>query len=308
MTLPPRLAAAALTLAVAFHPAAGRCQAATAPAAALRVDPVVVQMEHISIAATGKGPPVVLIPGLASPRETWAGIVPALARNHRVYLVQVNGFAGENPRGNLVPGVLDGIVADLHAYLLREKLAGAAVVGHSLGGLVAMKLAIAHPGDAGRLMIVDALPFYGRLFGPAVTPAMLEPRGAAMRDAIRAQYGKPADPAASEAIANGLALKPDSRARVKAWAMAADPRVTAQAMYEDLTTDVSADLPRIAVPVTLVVPYNNALPQAKADALYRGAYAGTPHLTVVEVADSAHFVMLDQPQAFASALAAFLAR
>ena len=136
---------------------------------------------------------------------------------------------------------------------------------------------------------------------------MLEPRAAAMRDQLAASYGKPADPAAGEAIANQLALKPESRARVKAWVAAADPRVTAQAMYEDLTTDVTADLPRIAVPVTLVLPYNAALPQAKVDALYRNAYAGTPHLNVVEIADSAHFAMLDQPAAFARALNAFLA-
>ena len=88
--------------------------------------------------------------------------------------------------------------------------------------------------------------------------------------------------------------------------MKADPRVTGQAMYEDLTTDVTADLPRIAVTVTLVVPYKDAASQAKADALYRDAYTGAPHLTVVEVADSAHFVMLDQPAAFTAALATFL--
>ena len=299
--LPLRLAASAIALAAVASPHAGRCQspvAASAPAT---------QMEHVSIVATGRGTPVVLIPGLSSPRETWAGIVPALAKTHRVLLVQVNGFGGDDPRGNLAPGILDGVVADLHAYLARERLTRAAVVGHSLGGLVAMKLALAHPGDAGRLMIVDSLPFYGRLFGPSVTPAMLAPRAAAMRDAMAAQYGKPADPAAIGQVADALALKPDSRVAVRRWMAAADPRVSGQAMYEDLSTDVTADLPRLTMPVTLVVPYNDTLPQAKVDALYRGAYAGTPRLSVVEVPDSAHFVMLDQPTAFRAALDAFLA-
>lgn len=303
--LPLRLAASALTLAVALHPAAGRCQ--TPVAVPARLSPAEVRMQHISVVAVGKGSPVVLIPGLSSPRETWADMVPALAKTHRVFLVQVNGFGGDAPGANLRPGILDGVVADLHAYVARERIAGAAVVGHSLGGLVAMKLAIAHPGDAGRVMIVDSLPFYGRLFGPTLTPAMLEPRAAAMRDAMTAQYGKPADAAATDTIANQLALKPASRARLKGWMAAADPRVSGQAMYEDLGSDVTADLPRIVVPVTLVVPYNDTLPQAKVDALYRGAYAGMPHLTVVEVADAAHFVMLDQPDAFARAMAAFLA-
>lgn len=307
--LPLRLAASALTLAVVLQAPAARCQAHVPMSvmSSLRVMSPAATTEHVTIVdLLGSGSPVVLIPGLSSPRETWDGVAQTLSSGHRVIVVQVNGFAGDDPHGNLKPGILDGVVADLHAYLAHEKLAGTAVVGHSLGGLVALKLALAHPGDAGRLMIVDALPFYGRLFGPAVTPAMLEPRGAAMRDAIAATYGKPADEAAAQKVADGLALKPASRAAVKGWAMKADPRVTGQAMYEDLTTDVTADLPRIAVPVTLVVPYKDAASQAKADALYRDAYTGAAQLTVVEVADSAHFVMLDQPAAFSAALAAFL--
>ncbi len=77
-------------------------------------------------------------------------------------------------------------------------------------------------------------------------------------------------------------------------------------MYEDMTTDVTAQLPTIAAPVTLVLPYSDGLPQAKVDALYRAAYVGTPHLFVVEVPDAAHFVMLDQPALFQQALEAFL--
>ena len=72
-------------------------------------------------------------------------------------------------------------------------------------------------------------------------------------------------------------------------------------------TDMRPDLAGIATPTTLVVPFNAALPQAQVDALYKGEYAKLPHLTVVDVADSAHFVMLDQPAAFAKALDAFLA-
>ena len=64
------------------------------------------------------------------------------------------------------PVPVDGVVADLHALIAKEKIAGAAVVGHSMGGLAALMLAEAHPGDAGKLMIVDSLPFIGTLFAP----------------------------------------------------------------------------------------------------------------------------------------------
>lgn len=304
--LPLRLAASAITLAVVAGPTAGRCQ----PVPAATIQPVAVQMEHISVVGVGHGSPVVLIPGLASPRETWAGVVPALARNHRVLLVQVNGFGGDAPGGNLKPGILDGVVADLHAYLLREKLAGAAVVGHSLGGLVALKLAIAHPGDAGRTMIVDSLPFFAVLMAPPgvdPTPAMVEPRARIMRDKVAAAYGRPTDPAAVEAQVRGLALTPAAQEKMRRWAAAADARVTGEAMYEDLITDMRPDLARIATPITLVYPQNSAGPgKEMVDAFYRKQYATAQHVTYVPVADSAHFVMLDQPRAFAGALDRFL--
>ena len=73
-----------------------------------------------------------------------------------------------------------------------------------------------------------------------------------------------------------------------------------------MTTDARADLPKIAAPITLVYPVSaDGHDKPMAEALYKGAYAGAPHVTFVAVADSAHFVMLDQPAAFAGLLGAF---
>ena len=267
--------------------------------------PATETMDHISIEATGAGPAIFLIPGLSSPRAVWDGVVPELAKTHKVYLVQVNGFAGDAPGANLQPGILNGIVAELDGYIVRNRIKGAAVVGHSLGGLVGLMFAKAHPDRLSRLMVVDALPFYGMLFGPTATVAMVEPQGKAMRDQMAATWGKPTDPAPAEAVANQLSLKPESRAKVKAWVMAADPRVSGEAMYEDLTTDLRPDLAAIRTPITLVYPWSAAVPKPMADALYKGAYAAAPSMTYVDVGNAAHFVMLDQPAAFAGALKAF---
>lgn len=304
------LACAAVT-AAAPSPAAAQTAAQTAVQAAVQTTSpaaTTVVMEHVSVRAYGRGSPVILIPGLSSPAAVWDGVVPTLAAKHRVFVVQVNGFGGDAPRANLVPGILDGIVADLHALVIREKLRGAAVVGHSMGGLAALMLAKAHPGDTGRLMIVDALPYVGEIFVPGATVAMLEPQARAMRGQMAQGYGKPADPVAAQSIAERLALKPGSRALVAGWSTHADPRVAAQAMYEDMTTDLRGDVGAIAAPTTIVYAYAaEGLPQPRADALYRGAYRAMPHVRFVGVDGSAHFVMLDQPAAFAAALEAFLA-
>jgi len=186
-----RIAASAMTLGIAFFPVATQAAASTP----------IKQLPHISVVSIGKGTPVILIPGLSSPRTVWDGVAPGLAKNHRVYVVQVNGFAGDAPGANLSPGILDGIVEDLHTLIAREKIAGTAIVGHSMGGLVALKLAEQHRADPGRIMIVDALPFIGTLFSPAATVAMIEPQARAMRDAQVASYGKPVSDEAAQAIA-----------------------------------------------------------------------------------------------------------
>ncbi|WP_241659476.1 alpha/beta fold hydrolase [Sphingomonas glacialis] len=269
-----------------------------------------VRLPHISIVTIGTGSPVILIPGLASPRAVWDGVAPALAAKHRVILVQVNGFGGDDPGANLQPGVLDGIVADLDGYIAAEKLQNALVVGHSMGGLVGLMLAKAHPSDLSRLMIVDSLPFFAVIMAPPgvdPTPAMVAPYAAKMRDGIVATYGKPLSDEMVAAQTRGLALKPSSVVTMSAWAKAADPRVTGEAMYEDLTTDLRPSLATIATPITMLYPWNAAsLPKAKADAFYRKQYAAAPHIAFVDIAESAHMVMLDQPEAFKAAVVAFV--
>ena len=263
------------------------------------------RLPHISIVSEGSGSPVVLIPGLSTPRAVWDGVAPELARSHRVILVQVNGFAGDDPGANLEPGILAGAVDELHAWLATNKLGAAKIVGHSMGGLLALQLAKAHPSDASALMIVDALPYVGDIFVPNATVAQVEPQAKMIRDRMIASYGK-SDPATSAKTAAGMALTPEAQAKVASWVGKADPRVSGEAMYEDMTTDLRPDMAAIKTPITLVFPHSQAMPKERAEPFYHGEYARAPNVTFVPVADSAHFVMLDQPKAFAAALADFV--
>ena len=290
-------APALLCSALSPAPAFAEAPTAQSPAAA--------QMDHISVQVMGSGDPVILIPGLSSPRAVWDGVASHLAAGHRVYLVQVNGFAGGDPKGNLQPGILDGIVADLDQYIAAQKLNRPAIVGHSMGGLAALMLAKAHPDRVGKLMIVDSLPFIGSIFMPGATVETLQPMAAQMRDRMK---DTPTSEAAAKQLAATMAVSPQAREKVAGWVMASDPRVSAQAMYEDMTTDLRPDMATIATPITLVYPTSEAMPATSADPFYRAQYADAPSVTYVAVADSGHFVMLDQPAAFETAIDAFLSK
>jgi pimeloyl-ACP methyl ester carboxylesterase len=271
----------------------------------------VYRMDHISIKVTGTaGSPVILIPGLSSPRAVWDGVAPALAKIHTVYLVQVNGFGGDAPGANLRPGILTGMVADLDQWIRSRKLTQVAVVGHSMGGIAGLLLAARHPADVDRLMVVDELPFAAVMLAPPgikVTASMVEPRAAQMRDATAAAYGKPADLSALESSVAHLSLNPANRATMKDWAMAADPRVTAQALYENLTTDVRPELGAVQARMTVVYAWNTTYPlKERVDPFFRKEYAAVQKVTYVGVGPSGHMVMLDQPEQFQEAMKHFL--
>lgn len=295
----------AIAVALAAANVSAQSHGVSAPVAAAA--DTLVQMAHISVQVVGQGSPVILIPGLSSPRATWDGVVPALAKNHRVYLVQVNGFGGDDPRGNLQPGILDGIVGDLHTLITGAKLGAVPVVGHSMGGLVSLMLAGAHPEDVQKALIVDALPFIGAIFAPTATAEMLKPQAEMMRHQMASLYGKPFPDAVGQMIAQQNALKPASRATLAGWSAKADMRVSGQALYEDMTTDLRPELAKIAAPITVLVPWTDARGgEASVLGLYRAQYAGAPKVTIQGVADSGHFIMLDQPDIFARRLAEFL--
>lgn len=273
-----------------------------------------VRMDHISIVTLGsakaKGAPVVLVPGLASPRAVWDGVAADLARTHHVYLVQVNGFGGDDPGDNLKPGLLDGIVADLSAALARDHAAPVRFVGHSMGGLLALKFAKAHPAQVARLMIVDALPDFAVLLaqgGAMPSNERIESIAATMRTATAARYGKPMTAEVIAAGVDSLALTEAARVQMRGWAAAADARVAGQAIYEDMTTDLRPALPSIATPMTVIVPWSAAsFGKDRTLAFYAKQYSGAPAVSFVPIAEAGHFVMLDQPAAFRAELEAFL--
>ncbi len=295
------LAAAALVPAPA--PAlAGQPAATTAPTPAPDV-----QMDHVSIRSIGSGEPVVLIPGLASPRAVYDGIAGDLARSRRVLLVQVNGFGGDEPLGNAGPGIIDGVTADIAAYLEREGLPPAAVIGHSLGGVIGMRLARDHPQRIAKLMIVDALPFFGVLMGADATAASVRPMAEAMHASLLAAAARPRSPSADDPAISTMSITPEGRLKVSEWGVAANPQVVGQALFEDMQEDLRPDLARIArVPTTLLYAIPPSIAN-RARALWTGEYAPAPSIRLIGVESSYHFIMLDQPERFGREVADFLA-
>jgi pimeloyl-ACP methyl ester carboxylesterase len=282
----------------------GTAAFAATPAAAA---PAPFVSDRISVTVTGQGPDVILIPGLASSAHVWDATVAHIATHHRVHVVQVAGFAGTPAGGNTTGPVFEPVVGAIHDYITANKLQGAAVIGHSLGGAMAMRLAIAHPGDAGRIMIVDSLPFIGTMFG-AQSVAAVQPQATMLRDQM-VNGTQEAYATAEPAQMTRLVKSQNAEAAAAiAAASASDHRVVAQALYDDLVTDMRADIAKISVPVTMLYPWDegSGAPQQVFDTLYTSAFATLPHGKVERIDGSRHFIMIDQPAAFLQKVDTFL--
>ena len=288
-----RFAVAVLAPLAILHPSGAPCQAV----------PAEERLAHISVTTIGtSGPAVILIPGLASPRAVWDGVAPALAKTHSVYLVQVNGFGGDAAGENAKPGVLDGIAADLNSYIAKHKIEKPAIIGHSMGGLLAMMMGARYPAATGSVMVVDALPFFSLIFGPTATVDAARPYAEQAR-AKTIATPPPTAPVTSDP--GGIwSNTPEGRIKVANWGAKAAPTVAGQAVYEVMTTDLRPELAKITAKPFTVLYATGAGPQAKV--IWEGGYAGSP-AKLVPIADSWHFIMLDQPTAFADALQEFLA-
>ena len=130
--------------------------AVPAPALAARTPAFV--PTRFTAEVVGEGRDVILIPGLTASKEVWRGAVAAVP-GYRYHLIQVAGFAGAPARGNAGAGPMVAPLADeIARYIEANRLKRPAIVGHSMGGTLALMLAERHPELVGRTMVVDMLP------------------------------------------------------------------------------------------------------------------------------------------------------
>ncbi|MES1199616.1 MAG: alpha/beta hydrolase [Pseudomonadota bacterium] len=273
---------------------------------ACSVDKAHAEPARFSVTVEGQGSDVILIPGLGTSRDAYAQEAAALRGAHRLHLIQLAGFAGEAPGPNAEGEILAPFVEELDAYIKANHLDHPAVIGHSMGGLAGLMLARRHPDDVGRLMVVDALPFYSAMFDPNATAASVAPQAQAVRGQLIAASDDQFAAMQQGGVAR-LVKTAELRQRVVDWTLRSDRRVLAEAMYEALTTDMRGELAHISTPITVLYAYDPVMgPQAMLDGLYQSAYAAAPHVQLTRVDGSFHFIMLDQPGAFDRAVQDFL--
>ncbi len=297
------LAAALIVSAPALAQTAAPATTATAapvPAANFTSD-------RIAVTVTGNGPDVVLIPGLGSSPRVWTNMIAAVP-GYRYHLIQVKGFAGVAPEANATGPLVGPVAAEIARYIESARLERPALIGHSMGGTLAMTIATSNPTRVGKLMVVDMFPFMGAMFGgPTATPDSVRPMAEQIRTRMAASTPEQSRAQIERTIA-GMVRTEAMRPAAVADSVTSDTAVTSQAFYDLITTDLGPSLPRYNGPMKVLwaMPTGAPLSQEMMAMFYRSAYAAARQATVTYIPDSAHFIMYDQPARFAQEVIDFL--
>lgn len=263
---------------------------------------------RIAVTTRGRGADVLLIPGLASTAEVWRGVADRLAGKRRLHLISIRGF-GDLPAGaNASGAVMAAVASEVRRYIAEQRLERPAIIGHSMGGQLGLRIAADAGARIGRVMVVDSSPFFPALISPQATVGDVEPIAQLAYQAIHF-LGDEALRAHGREMGLELGGATDAVFGTLGW-QGGDRRVLAQSLYEVMTVDLRRRLPDITAPVTVVYGWSadGSSPRSRTDGLFRGAYSRlrTP-AAFVPIEGAEHMVMIDQPTRFMAAVERFLA-
>jgi pimeloyl-ACP methyl ester carboxylesterase len=257
------------------------------------------------------GQPVILIPGLQGGPWVWQQTIEQLQKNHVVYAVTLAGFDGM-PGPDGVGDLFDRADASLLQLIEQQKVAKPVLIGHSLGGTLALRFAGEHPELISGVVAVDGLPIF---------PGM-ERVDAAQRQTMAAQMRQQMSAATPEQFAAQSlgymqkvgVIDPQLAARYAPMNARSDIKASAQYMAEDVVADYRPGLEKANMPILEISPYYAPdfgqppmlMSEAQKTAYYQSLLANAPNATVVSISPSRHFVMFDQPLKFQQALDDFL--
>jgi N-formylmaleamate deformylase len=292
--------------------------AASEPAPAAPNQPA--RERSFAVTVSGQGKPMILIPGLASSGETWTTTVAHLGDRYQCHVLTLAGFAGVPPLA-ATEQPLVRVREDVASYIAEQGLGAPVVVGHSLGGYVALDLAAKHPDRVGALVIVDSMPFLGGVALQVETAEQAKPKLDGMRAFISGQTQAQYEAYTKSGMASRyMVTAAADLEKVIGWGMASDRTMVAAAILELLGTDLRPELARIASPALVLGTWtgwrdqNSAGvggggPTARADFVqaFQKQYAGLRQMRFAMTDSARHFIMFDDPRWFFAQLDRFLA-
>lgn len=240
----------------------------------------------------GQRDAVIVIPGITSPAVTWGFVAEELGQSFDTYVLDVRG-RGLSASGPGLDYGLDAQAADVLAFAQTLGLTRFALLGHSMGGRIAVRAARSQPQGLSRLVIVDPpVSGPGRRAYPSALPWYV--------DSIRqATHGMNAQ--------DMLAFCPtwtlEQRQLRAQWLHTCYEPAIVQSFEDFARDDIHADLPRLKQPLLLVTAERGDVVRDDDVSEWQSLAPQSQH---VRVPDAGHMIPWDNAPGFYAALGDFL--
>lgn len=261
-----------------------------------------------AVEKSGEGRAMILIAGLYCSGKVWQETVSHFKTHYTCYQITLPGFAGQPPIGP--DSLIRRLAIELAGFIEDHKIYKPIIVGHSLGGVIALQMAVLYPGLPGDLIVVSSAPFLPALFMPAdlsmdsarKTGEMIKKSLENLTPAQIAQYQKFSLPTMMRDTAK-ISL-------VSEMAVQSDPATQGEMMYELFSIDLRPDMKKITCPILLLGDWSSyskyGATRESTYKKYADEFSLAKNVTIHLNDSSRHFIMYDEPAWFYGQLDIFL--
>ncbi len=247
----------------------------------------------------GKGKPVLYLPGFTVPGSIWKETINNLNLKRKSYLFSYAGFNGNNP---IKMPWYSKIKNSIIKYIKDNNISDIIIIGHSMGGNLAVDIALELPDKVTKIVIVEALPCIREVMMPNIPAESLfynSPYNKQMLKMNDRQFKKMA-----AMMASNMTLNKEKINTITNWILKADRKSWVYGYTDLLKLDLRNILNKVKCR-TLII--GASFPDVKiAKENYENQYSNLPNKTIVMASNSKHFVMFDQPKWFYKTVNNFL--
>ncbi|MCF6242002.1 MAG: alpha/beta hydrolase [Bacteroidales bacterium] len=247
----------------------------------------------------GKGQPIFYLPGFTVPGSIWKETIENLNLKGKSYLFSYAGFNGNKP---IEMPWYDNIKNSIVKYIKDNNLNNIVIIGHSMGGNLAVDIAAEYPNRVSKIVIVEALPCMREVMMPNVPAESLfyeSPCNKQMLEMDEQQFKGMAS-----MMASNMTFNKEKIETLTNWILEADRKTWVYGYTDLLKLDLRNVLSKIKCE-TLII--GASFPDVKtAKENYENQDSNLTNKTIVMASNSKHFVMFDQAKWFYKTVNDFL--
>lgn len=245
------------------------------------------QTPSIQVEKSGKGTPVIYLPGFGCPGRIWKETAAFLGKGYSSHFVTYAGFDGTTAIDTpWYAAVRDGLVD----YIKSKELKKVYVVGHSMGGNLATDLAALLPDRVTKVVLVDAIPCMREVMMPGVKAEQIQYISPYNKQLLEMQT-EPFKKMAA-AMSSNMTTSKEKADSITSWMLKADRKVYVFGYTDLLKLDLRPVLASVKAPVLIL---GAGFPNREMiEKNYNKQYEALSNKEILIAEKSRHFIMFDE--------------